>query len=207
MFLFAAYLRTTVAVASLCNYMSPVFVIILTPFVLREKLDLRKLPCITAAFIGIILVSGVIGGEIGDPSGILSGLLAAFCFTGMVFCNRKLKDIDALDRSFAQLAVSAVTILIYILVRRISVPVPDLRSALIVLMLGVVHTGLAYIFYFGGMAVLPIQTVAVFGYLEPVVSVFCSAFFLHEAMGLPGWIGAVLVIAAAVVSDLIPDRT
>ena len=56
------------------------------------------------------------------------------------------------------------------------------------------------------MAVLPVQTVAILGYLEPVVSVLCSFFFLHEPLTLWGWIGAALVIAAAAVSELMPAR-
>ncbi len=206
-FLFAAYVNTTVAVASLCNYMAPIFVIILTPFVLKEKLDKRKIPCVAAALIGIILVSGIIGGEIGRPSGVIYGLLAACCFTFTVFCNRKLKDISAYDRAFIQLAVAAAAILPYVLVKNGGLPLPDLKSGLIVLMLGFLHTGVAYCLYFGGMASLPIQSVAILGYLEPVVSVLCSVIFLNEPLGIPGWLGAVLVLAAAVVSELIPDNS
>ena len=206
-FLFAAYMQTTVAIASLCNYMAPVIVILIAPVVLREKLDRRKLVCVAAAFVGIVLVSGVWGGSVGNIGGVVMGLLGALCFVAIVICNRKLRDIPALDKSIVQLAVSALTILPYVLVKnRGPVFPPDFRSALIVLMLGVVHTGLAYCLYFSGMGSLPIQTVAVLGYLEPVVSVLCSAVFLHEAMGIPGWIGAVLILGAAVVSETLPPE-
>lgn len=205
-FLFAAYMRTTVAIASLCNYMAPILVIILTPLILKEKLDRRKLPCIAAAFLGIVLVSGIFGGSIGDPMGVVFGLGGALCFTGIVFCNRRLKDIPALDRALVQLAVSAVTIFPYALLHNGGIPLPDLRSGLIVLMLGVLQTGIAYCLYFNGMAVLPVQTVVILGYLEPVVSVLCSALFLHEALSVWGWIGAALILLAAAVSELLPEN-
>lgn len=204
-FLFAAYVNTTVAVASLCNYMAPIFVIILTPFILKEKLDKRKIPCIAAALTGIILVSGIIGGETGSPAGVIYGLLGACCFTVIVFLNRKLKDISAFDRAFVQLAVAAATILPYVLVKNGGLPLPDVKSGLIVLMLGVLQTGVAYCLYFNGMASLPVQSVAILGYLEPVVSVLCSVIFLREPLRLPGWLGSVLVLAAAVVSEIIPE--
>ena len=205
-FLFAAYTNTTVAVASLCNYMAPIFVIILTPLVLKEKLDKRKIPCICAAFLGIILVSGIIGGNIGNIAGVIYGILGAFCFTGIVFCNRKLKDVSAFDRSLVQLAVSALTVLPYVLIKNGGLPLPDLKSGLIVLMLGVLQTGVAYCLYFSGMASLPVQSVAILGYLEPVVSVLCSVLFLREVLGLLGWAGALLVLAAAVISEIIPEK-
>ncbi|MBQ7144079.1 MAG: EamA family transporter [Oscillospiraceae bacterium] len=205
-FLFAAYMQTTVAIASLCNYMAPLIVILIAPLALRERLDKRKMPCVAAAFLGIVLVSGVWNGGAGSLSGVIMGLLAAVCFVVIVICNRKLRDIPALDRSVVQLALSALTILPYVLFHNRGVVLTlDARSVLIILTLGVLHTGLAYCWYFSGMGSLPVQTVAILGYLEPVVSVLCSALFLREAMGPAGWIGAVLIIGAAVVSESLAE--
>ena len=206
-FLFAAYMQTTVAIASLCNYMAPIIVILIAPLVLKERLDKRKVPCVIAAFVGIILVSGVWNGTAGSASGILMGLLAAVSFVVIVICNRKLSEIPALDKSVVQLALSAITILPYVLIKnRGAVLEADTRSVLIIIILGLVHTGAAYCMYFSGMGSLPVQTVAVLGYLEPVVSVLCSALFLHEAMGAAGWIGAILIIGAAVVSESLKEE-
>ncbi|MBQ6174204.1 MAG: EamA family transporter [Clostridia bacterium] len=206
-FLFAAYMRTTVAIASLCNYMAPLIVVLVAPLVLRERPEVRKLPCVAAALVGIVLVSGVLEGGGGNPGGVALGLAAAASFVCIVLCNRKLRGINAMDRSLVQLLLSAVTILPYVLVNnRGNVITVDTRSVLIVLMLGVVHTGAAYCLYFSGMSSLPVQTVAILGYLEPVVSVICSALLLNETMSPLGWLGAGLVIAAAAVSELIPGR-
>lgn len=205
-FLFAAYVNTTVAIASLCNYMAPVIVIAFTPIVLREKLDPRKIPCIFAALAGIVLVSGVTEGGITGPSGVAFGLAGACCFAGIVFCNRRLRDISSFDRALTQLVISAATVLPYVLVKNGALPLPDLRSGLIVLMLGVLQTGVAYSLYFSGMASLPVQSVAILGYIEPVVSVLCSAVFLRERLGWYGWIGALLVLTSAVTSEIIPSK-
>lgn len=205
-FLFAAYVNTTVAIASLCNYMAPILVIILTPLVLKEKLDLRKIPCIVAAFAGIVLVSGVLGGGITGPAGVAFGLAGACCFAGIVFCNRKLRSISSFDRALVQLVVSALTVLPYVLIKNRGLPFPDLRSGAIVLMLGVLQTGVAYCLYFSGMGSLPVQSVAILGYIEPVVSVLCSVLFLQEKLGWYGWLGAALIIGAAAVSEAMPPK-
>ena len=55
-FLFAAYIKTTVAIAILCTYMAPLIVILVAPAVLHEKMNLKKLPCVGVAFVGIVLV-------------------------------------------------------------------------------------------------------------------------------------------------------
>ena len=134
-------------------------------------------------------------------------LLRAACFVAIVLCNRWLRDIRAMDRALVQLAVSALTILPYFLLHnRGQALQADARSIGIVLMLGVLHTGFAYCLYFSGMATLPVQTVALLGYLEPVISVLCSAFFLGEPMTWMGWAGAALIIGAAAVSELLPEK-
>lgn len=207
-FLFAAYMQTSVAVASLCNYLAPAVVILIAPAVLRERLDLRKIPFVLLALAGIVLVSGVLEHGGGNPAGVLLGLAAAFFFVVLVICNRKLGAVPALDRSMLQLAICAATILPYMLIRHPgAVLEPDLPSWGIILMLGVLHTGIAYIFYFRGMNSLPVQTFAILGYLEPVVSVLCSVLFLREPLSFPGWIGAVLVLASTAISESLPEKT
>ena len=208
-FLFAAYMHTTIAIASLCNYTAPLIVILIAPIVLHEPLNKKKLPCVAAAFIGIILVSGTWEGvsesveTAGNLSGILLGLASALCFVGIVICNRKIINISSFDKAVVQLAVSAMTILPYVLINNRSAAALnwDMKSILIILTLGIVQTGIAYCFYFSGLGSLPVQTIAVLGYLEPVVSVICSSVFLHESMGITGWIGAILILGAAVISE------
>lgn len=203
-FLFAAYIHTTVAAASLCNYMAPVIVVMIAPLVLHEPLNKKKIPCVIAAFVGIILVSGVWNGELGKISGVFMGLAAAFFFVIIVICNRKIKGVSVYLKAIIQLAISSVTILPYFIIHNWGKTMDlNTRSIFIILMLGILHTGVAYCLYFSGMATLPVQTLAVLGYLEPVVSVLCSYFFLHEAMGLTGWIGAVLILGAAIVSEVL----
>ena len=207
LFLFAAYVETSVAVASLCNYLAPVLVIAAAPLLLRERLDKRKLPLIFLALIGIVLVSGVLGGGGGSLKGVLLGLAAAVCFAAIVLCNRRLRDISPMDRSLVQLVLSAATLLPFVLVKSWGHwPAPDLGSVLIVLLLGAVHTGFAYCLYFSGMGSLPVQTVALLGYLEPVVSVLCSAFFLAEPLTPLGWLGAALILGAAAAGELLPEK-
>ena len=42
-FLFAAYIHTTVAIASLCNYMAPIIVIAVAPIALRKNILLHQI--------------------------------------------------------------------------------------------------------------------------------------------------------------------
>lgn len=205
-FLFAAYRATTVAVASLCNYMAPVIVLFLSPMLLGEKLSGKKMLCILAAFVGIILVSGVLQENPGGLNlpGIALGLAAALGFVGIILCNKKLRDISAYDRAMVQLAAAALTVLPYVLVADRGLDVAfGARDIILTAVLGLFHTGVAYCLYFGSMAELSVQTVSVLGYLEPVVSVLCSALILREPFSPGGWVGAALILCAALASELL----
>ena len=81
-------------------------------------------------------------------------------------------------------------------------------TPLIILMLvivGIVHTGIAYALYFGSMNGLKAQTVALFSYIDPIVAIVLSALFLKEPMTIYSGIGAVLVLGATMISEL-PEK-
>ena len=128
---------------------------------------------------------------------------AAIWIVGIVLCNKKSAGIDPLEKTAIQLAASAAVVLPYVLYNQwgdtLSV---DTRSVLLILILGFVHTGFAYILYFGSMAKIPVQSVAILGYLEPVVSVLTSALILQEPITAGGILGAVLILGAAVYSEI-----
>ncbi len=64
LFLFEAYRKTSVVVASLCNYTAPLMVILVSPWILHECLTFRKILLVVAAALGILLVTG---GGTGSP--------------------------------------------------------------------------------------------------------------------------------------------
>lgn len=203
-FLFAAYLTTTVAAASLVNYTAPIMLVAAAPILYKERLSGRKLLCIFAALVGVVLISGLIGGESVRLDGIFYAFLAALGFAALVVFNKKLDGITPYDRAVTQLFVSALVVLPYVLWRNLGTALTlDPLSVGITIMLGVLQTGVAYILYFGSITEIPVTTFAVLGYLEPAINVLSSALVLNEPMGLSGWLGAALIIGAAVVSELV----
>jgi len=209
-FLFIAYQITTIAVASLCNYMAPIIVIALSPLVLKEKLTLKKISLCGSGVRRHRACIGTAEGDIRDVNlpGIAMGLLAAAAFVGIVLCNKKIGKIEPMSKSAYQLLVSAAVVLPYVLIKNGGIPfVTEARSIILILILGIVQTGIAYIFYFGGMGVLPVQSVAILGYLEPVVTVLTGVVILRQHISHFGILGAVLILGAAVYSEIeLPRR-
>ncbi|MBQ8641250.1 MAG: DMT family transporter [Clostridia bacterium] len=204
--LFEAYRYTTVATATLCYYMAPIFMILLAPLLWKERLTPLKGLCVLAALAGMVFVSGVADsgfGGVGQMKGVLLGLAAAVLYTCVVVCNKSMKVLSGSDRTILQLGISAVIMLIYSLfTENMTALTFDTRSVILLLVLGIVHTGIAYSLYFSSIRSLEAQTIAIGSYLDPILAVILSALFLREPFGLSGIVGAVLILGAALVSEL-----
>lgn len=205
MLLFEAYSYTTVAAATMCYYMQPTIVILLSPLVFRERLSGRKLACAAAAIVGMLFVSGVLSGGVGqvrDIRGIAFGLGAAALYAAVIILNKKVVVEDIYAKTVIQLAGAALVMIPYVLLTE-GVPELTLTAADIgmVLLVGIVHTGITYALYFGSMQRLKAQTVAVMSYIDPVFALLLSAAVLHESLTPLGIVGAVLIIGSAVISE------
>ena len=80
-FLFQAYNYTTIATATLTYYLAPTFVVLLSPFILKESLSLFKIICVILSLLGMALVAGIFNDNqsgVNDFIGVLYGISAAF---------------------------------------------------------------------------------------------------------------------------------
>ena len=208
MLLFEAYNHTTVAVATLCYYMQPTIVMLLSPVVFGEKLTAKKSLCALAAIAGMVLISGVTGG--GDSGaqnlqGILFGLGAAVFYSAVVILNKRISGIDAYQKTTIQLFSAGIVMIPYLLITGGFRSEGAAGSALLLLFVGIVHTGIAYVLYFKSMDGLKAQSIALLSYIDPASALLFSAVFLREPLSVTGLIGAVLIIGSAAVSELQKD--
>ena len=207
--LFEAYRYTTVAIATLCYYMAPVFILITVPFVLQERLTTRKTLCILTALFGMTLVSGVSAGVLapGEWRGILCGLGAAALYACVVILNKFIRYVPPMDKTIVQIGTAGAVLIPYVLLAE---GLGGVRftptSALLLLMAGLVHTGCAYALYFSSMESLSAQSLALLSYLDPVIAILLSALVLREPMTPAQTVGAALVLCSAIVAEL-PERS
>ena len=208
--LFEAYQYTTVATATLCYYMAPVIVVLVSPFLFKERLTPLKAICVAVALAGMVFVSGIPQSGFGGMSelkGILLGLGAATLYAIVVILNQYIKDIPAYDKTIMQLGTAAIAILPYTLLTENFADISFTPVAVLMLLfVGIVHTGIAYTLYFGSMSGLKAQTIALFSYIDPVVAIILSAVILQENIGLWGVIGAVMVLGSTMVSELFGEK-
>lgn len=204
--LFEAYQYTTVATATLCYYMAPIFVILASPLIFKEKITLKKLCCVVVALVGMVFVSGILNTKfsgITEMKGILFGLSAALFYATVVILNKKIVDIAAFDRTIMQLSTAAIVLIPYnLFTGQFGYISLDIYGVLLLLFIGIVHTSIAYALYFSSIKALKAQTAALFSYIDPIVAILLSAFVLHENIGVYEIVGAILVLGSTIISEL-----
>lgn len=203
--LFEAYNYTTVAVATLCYYMQPTIVVILSPLIFNEKLTAKKAACAAVAIIGMVLVSGVTGsGDLPKTNiqGVFMGLGAAVFYSSVVIINKRISGVDAYQKTIVQLLFAGLTMIPYMLLTG-GLGNEDFNTGTVILLLimGIVHTGIAYVLYFGSIDGLKTQTIAILSYIDPVSALLFSALLLNEPLSVPGILGALMIIGSAVISE------
>ena len=204
--LFEAYNYTTVPVATLCYYMQPTFLILLSPLLFKERLTLKKGLCAAVSLFGMVLVSGVLESTKMDQNnilGIMCGLGAAVLYTTVVILNKKNPVDNAEGKTVVQLFSSTIVMVPYLFLTES----PGTYSfnwvtLTLVLVVGIVHTGIAYAMYFGSLQRLPAQTTAVLSYIDPVMAVLLAWPILGQKMSFTEVVGAVLILGAALVSEM-----
>jgi RarD protein len=201
--LFEAYNYTSVATATLCYYTAPIIVLIASCFIFKERFGAKQILCSACALVGMVFVSGVLRGGDMDMRGIIFGLSAALLYASVILINRRLGALSAYDKTIIQLGSAAIVILPYTLIAEdIALASFNLKTVVLLLIVGVIHTGVSYALYFNSIGSLPTQTVAIFSYIDPAVAIVLSGLFLKEPMGVLEAVGATLILGAAVACEL-----
>ena len=205
--LFESYNYTSVAVAVLCYYLAPSFVILASPFLLGEKLNALKIISLVLSLVGMFFVSGALESGFSfsgkNMIGVALATGAALFYAAVILCNKKIEGIDRNTLTIVELLSAGIVILPYALFAETFSFADFTPLALVLLLvLGVVHTGIAYALYFGSLPNLSATTVAILGYIDPIVAIILSALLLKEPISPLTIVGAVLILGASFIADL-----
>ena len=207
--LFEAYKYTTVSVATLSYYFAPVIVTLVCPILFKEKMGAKQWICSGMSTLGIVLITGV--GDLSQGSshltGILFGLSAAVFYAAVILLNKFIKGVAGIQRTFLQF-IAAIVILVPYVACTSGVTLNTMTGTgwICLLVVGVVHTGVAYCLYFSSLKELPGQEAAILSYIDPLVAVLISVFVLGEQMLPLQILGGVLILGFTLWNEIKPKR-
>jgi drug/metabolite transporter (DMT)-like permease len=198
---FAAYQRTSVAIAVLTHYLTPVFVALVAPFVLRERLQLRTVAAVVLSFAGLLLLlapwrSGL---SAGDFVGAALGAGSAVFYASNVLVNKRLTHVFSGSELTFYHGFVAIPLLLAM------VPAGAFAAtssgALVVVTLGALGPGaIGALTFVWGLRRIAASHASILTLLEPFVAVVLAALVMGQrvsALQITG--GTFILIGAAIV--------
>ena len=204
-FYFYTIIHSEASVAVVLLYTSPIFVMILSVILFKEKIGPTKIIALVMTFIGCVLVSGVITGTsvlrpIVGFIGVLSGLFYALYTIFGVFGLKR----------YDPITVTAYTFLFALIV---ALPVGDVKGTFTVIGnnptlwlwcagISVVGTVLPYFFYTWGLKYVESSRASLLSAVEPLVASLVGIVFYGEGRNFAKILGIVFVLAALLLLNL-----
>ncbi len=175
---------------------------ILSPLIFRERLTRSKTAGFIIVLVGIALVNGKLAAGAENVRGLFCGAMSALKYFFMVTLNKQSRTIVGMENAVIQLTISFITVAVFVGIRQAFVIHVPTEAWPWIVFFGIVNTGTGCYLYFSPLSKLPVQTVAVCGYLEPLSAVVFSALLLGERMTGIQIIGAACIIGGAVIGEL-----
>lgn len=196
---------TTAANAIVLQYTAPIFVLIVTTFVLKRKLKTHEILTVLVACIGVVLFFmdkmsplGMAGNIFATASGFFMGLM--YALTGEI----KEAGERMTGLVVGHLALAAIGIPIgYVFTDKAEI---YWLPIVLVIFLGLVQMGIPYALYGRASALISGVEVSLISMIEPILNPIWVALFYHEVPGRGALVGASLIIAAVIAYTVIDGR-
>ena len=200
--LFHSMKLIAIANAVLLNYTAPIFVALLAPLVLKEKLEKSTLIALAISVAGIGVISYQQNLQISDPGfnplGVILGLLAGLAYAGFIIVSKKaLSSFSSQVVAFYSYSIASIFLLPFVIGTDFS---PDLAPWILLLVLGVFNTGFAVTLYLKGLGMVKAQKAVVFTYLEPASAVVFGLLFLAQQPTPLMLVGGFLILIAGYIA-------
>lgn len=192
---FAAMEHTSVAVAVLTHYATPVIIALAAPWIDREK-NPAALAAAALALAGLTLIlEPWRAGSGGFGLGAALGLASAFCYAGNVFFVRRLASEIGVPRVISYHALLAGVFLLPMLLT-VPMDLVTVRGFAILTAGSAIVGAAAGLIYASGLVRVGAATSGVLTFAEPLVAVLVGILVWHEPATFAMLAGGALVVAA-----------
>ena len=196
-FLFSSFKHTSVSVSISIYYLAPIFIMLYGMLRMREEITKVKIISILIAFFGAILASGINPFLEINPNilGVIFAFLAALFYAALVVIAKNIKEADPAHIAFIQTFVGILLLLFFINYKIDALN--ELRYELIII-IGVVHTAVMYILFFTGIRYSTMGTIAILGFIDPLVAVLLDNIIFETSLSYYQWVGIIFIMFAVV---------
>lgn len=217
---FTTILEVGASVAVILLYTSPIFVLILSVLLFKEKINARKIIALVLTFAGCILVTGIIGSgnavtTAGSSQitlkGFLIGLCAGFGYAlYSIFSRFALKKYDSFTVTFYTFVFSGLSLIPFAMgttgTALFVKMLPNQRFWLFAVGIALFCTVLPYIFYTLGLSGLETSKAAILVTVEPLVGTLIGFIVYNESVSVAKIIGIVCIFVSVILLGIKTDE-
>lgn len=204
--LFYGYKHTSISSAVIIYNMCPVYVMILAPLVLKEKISKIHIAVICISFIGLFLIVGQNLLEGYGYLGLALSAVSGMIYATIVLINRSIKvRVKNETATFVQILMAMLVLLPFVLADGtvFSIVRLDATAVIFTVLLGVVHTGVAYTLFFSLYAHMKSVEIISYSFLEPLFGIVFSVGFMGEALTLIQIAGGVMILGSTYAGEML----
>lgn len=192
-------LGTSVAVVLL--YTSPIFILLMSVVIFKERITVRKLLAVALTFAGCILVAGIVPGSTGriTISGLILGLGAGFGYAlYSIFAGFAMKKYSSITINFYTFLFSGIAVAF---IRNPINTISRTGTDMIPWIIGIsfVCTVFPYLTYTAGMKLTEVSKAAVLVTVEPLVGALIGILAWKEDASVAKLTGIILILSAVVI--------
>ncbi|HWQ72351.1 MAG TPA: DMT family transporter [Desulfitobacteriaceae bacterium] len=207
--LFYGFKHTSISSAVMLYNMAPVYVMIFAPLVLKEAISKIQIAVIFISFLGLFLIVGHNLLEGYGYMGLALSAVSGMLYANIVLINRSIKvRLDNQTATFVQIFTAMLVLLPFVLIEGniLTVVNLDAKAIIYTILLGVLHTGVAYTLYFSLYRHMKSVEIVSYSYLEPLFGILFSVLFVGEILTLPQIIGGILILGSTYIGEMLKDR-
>lgn len=196
--IYFAIMNTSIANAVLGYMTTPIFVIVLSPFLLKEHINKPIAAALFLALLGVLLIfdpQNLIRAI--APVGIISGIFAGFASAMVEIIGRKLKNQYG-PFSLTFLGTSMGMLFMFPTFLVTGLIIPDTTSVIVILLLGLGGVSGSTLLYYG-LKHIPASSASIVLLLEPFVSIVAAFIIFIEVPSILTILGAVLLVVADII--------
>lgn len=199
---FKTILEVGTSIAVILLYTSPIFILVISRFLFKEKITVLKFLALLLTFVGCIFVSGIGDGQGITAKGFIIGLCAGLGYAlYSIFSRFALKKYNSLTVTFYTFLFSSVSILPFAGAGQI-VQVASGKVVLFVVGISLFCTVLPYIFYTYGLSGLETGKAAILVTVEPLVGTLVGFLLWHEEVSVLKIAGIIMIFVAVILCGL-----
>jgi drug/metabolite transporter (DMT)-like permease len=190
-FLFKSFQVSSITIGNMSYYLQPVMLIILGMFIYNEKVSLKKWILILFALSGTLLTIDLHNLHSSNILlGVLLALVAALLYSFLTLLMKNI-NLNYLKIIFIQLGIGTLILLPLVHLQRLS-----FLTITCLIVIGLVHTLLAYYLYYNAIKKTSFTQIAVLSYLDPIVAIITDVIFFNRHLSILQIVGIGLTFSA-----------